>query len=473
MNEHREAEALARWLDSRGGELPEEVGDDVLAAALALRPDLAPPPRVSIDDVLGEVLEGPLARDEGEGARLAGWLDEDGIPEDADDEALEAIFALRPDLAGAPRVSIDDVLAGVASGPLSERASASPEPTLPASLGELPEAVVVANNVPGARRRLPGWFIPGMSALLVAALALVVVVPMSAQLRSSPSAIFAEAPAPESAPAPPPMPMAEVASPSPDTPTQPMAPPATTPATEPAFAARGGAGLDAAPIPGDGDAERAAVTGADVLAAAERPAEEKQEEGVKDAPATELYQKSVTELDWGATGGATASGTTPQAAPPAPSEYARDEDDADAAGPVIAEAEEVEATVTVSKRSTSSRETRESAKPKAAAAPAMPTTTSTATASADSWSASADRRRQADAALARGDTDTAEAFLSVLTRDPDPSVAAQAALDLGRLLLDQGRESEALAVVQRALGLANVPHALNVKLRALQAEIAQ
>lgn len=60
--EERQAEALMRWLEAGGrGDPPEGADPDALAAVYALRPDLAPPPRVSIDDILGEVTAGPFA----------------------------------------------------------------------------------------------------------------------------------------------------------------------------------------------------------------------------------------------------------------------------------------------------------------------------------------------------------------------------------------------------------------------------
>lgn len=62
MNENRQAEALADWLDRAGADGPPTgVDDDVVEAVFALRPDLAPKPRVSVDDILAGVREGPLS----------------------------------------------------------------------------------------------------------------------------------------------------------------------------------------------------------------------------------------------------------------------------------------------------------------------------------------------------------------------------------------------------------------------------
>ncbi len=62
MTDEQQARELARWLEAGGGtDLPSAVHPDVLEAVLALRPDLAPAPRVSIDDILADVRTGPFA----------------------------------------------------------------------------------------------------------------------------------------------------------------------------------------------------------------------------------------------------------------------------------------------------------------------------------------------------------------------------------------------------------------------------
>jgi hypothetical protein len=60
MTEQQQADAVAAWL-ARGGPPPEDVDPDVIEAILALRPDLAPVPDVPFDDVLGTLRGGPLA----------------------------------------------------------------------------------------------------------------------------------------------------------------------------------------------------------------------------------------------------------------------------------------------------------------------------------------------------------------------------------------------------------------------------
>lgn len=79
MNEQQQAESLAAWL-AGGGPPPEGLDDDVVETVVALRPELAAPARVSADDILATVTEGPLARTGGPpvGASLAPEL---AVPE--------------------------------------------------------------------------------------------------------------------------------------------------------------------------------------------------------------------------------------------------------------------------------------------------------------------------------------------------------------------------------------------------------
>lgn len=113
---------------------------------------------------------------------LARWLEEGGPPPGGvDDDALEAMFALRPNLAPGPRLSVDDILAGVQTGPLAAPvvgASGGGQAPMPpgASLGAPPEH---APELGSSSRRRP-WFlaafgVAGAGGLAAAALALVVV----------------------------------------------------------------------------------------------------------------------------------------------------------------------------------------------------------------------------------------------------------------------------------------------------------
>lgn len=62
MSESSEAKLLADWLQSPPGTpAPEGLGADVVAGVYALRPDLAPPLRLTLDEVLGSVSAGPFA----------------------------------------------------------------------------------------------------------------------------------------------------------------------------------------------------------------------------------------------------------------------------------------------------------------------------------------------------------------------------------------------------------------------------
>lgn len=63
MSHDEHSRALAAWLDAESGAPPPTaLDDDVVEAILALRPDRAPPARVSADDILALVEEGPLAQ---------------------------------------------------------------------------------------------------------------------------------------------------------------------------------------------------------------------------------------------------------------------------------------------------------------------------------------------------------------------------------------------------------------------------
>jgi hypothetical protein len=65
MNEDKQAAALARWIDSGGrGGPPEDVDLDALEAAFALRPELAPAPDLDLNALFDEVQEGPFANAE-------------------------------------------------------------------------------------------------------------------------------------------------------------------------------------------------------------------------------------------------------------------------------------------------------------------------------------------------------------------------------------------------------------------------
>ena len=62
MTPEEQAKALADWLDQNpGSSAPEGVDPDVIEAVYVLRPDLAPAPRVTLESILERVEEGPFA----------------------------------------------------------------------------------------------------------------------------------------------------------------------------------------------------------------------------------------------------------------------------------------------------------------------------------------------------------------------------------------------------------------------------
>jgi hypothetical protein len=123
MSEQEQASMLARWLDQ--GSSDEAIDSEVMEAVLALRPDLAPAARVSIDDILDEVSSGPVATqtDHQAVAALVAWMEQrpgEPPPAETDPEVVEAVIALRPDLAPAHRVDLAQILHSVRSGPLAK-----------------------------------------------------------------------------------------------------------------------------------------------------------------------------------------------------------------------------------------------------------------------------------------------------------------------------------------------------------------
>ncbi|MCK6506951.1 hypothetical protein L6R53_26865, partial [Myxococcota bacterium] len=129
MTPDRQAELLARWLQQEpGSAAPDELDEDAVEAVYALRPDLAPAPRLTIEQVLTEVCEGPFAvaaaarPDAARVQALVAWLE--AAPgrrpgPEVDPDVVEAVYALRPDLAPAPTLSLDDILGAVTTGPFA------------------------------------------------------------------------------------------------------------------------------------------------------------------------------------------------------------------------------------------------------------------------------------------------------------------------------------------------------------------
>ena len=116
--EEHQAEQLAQWLASPTEGPPPDLDADVLEGLYALRPDLAPSPRLRAEDILADLLEGPLAlpaTDLLAATAMADWLDSGGsAPDVLDDDVIEGITALRPELAAPPSLTADDILADLA-----------------------------------------------------------------------------------------------------------------------------------------------------------------------------------------------------------------------------------------------------------------------------------------------------------------------------------------------------------------------
>jgi hypothetical protein len=171
MSEVQEATSLARWLDGEPGTtIPTMIDEDVVESIITLRPEFALPARIHIDDVLASLTEGPLV-DPAIAAALQSWIEsEPGTPPPAilPIGIVEATYALRPELAPAPRVSIDDILESVTSGPLASS---------PTGLHSETPTPVIHLDTERIKRRV--WAGPTVGALAVAAIVLVFVNPIA------------------------------------------------------------------------------------------------------------------------------------------------------------------------------------------------------------------------------------------------------------------------------------------------------
>lgn len=129
---------------------------------------------------------------------LARWLADGGRgdpPEGLDAEALEAVYALRPDLAPPPRVSLDDILSGVTTGPFAQAGAPGGEaevvPLFPATPAQDDPGDITSSHGPR------GWrvFMGGAAGLLAAAAAVLLIVPNTALNDAAPAAKPAMSPA--------------------------------------------------------------------------------------------------------------------------------------------------------------------------------------------------------------------------------------------------------------------------------------
>jgi len=118
--------------------------------------------------------------EENDAKRLAAWLENPGSdpPPDLDPEVAGVIFTLSPRRAPAPRVRLDDILAGVQEGPF---AAPAPRKDQIRTLATPPEKVATARP---PSRRWPRWTIP--AATIGAALAaLAIIFPSSLNLQKN------------------------------------------------------------------------------------------------------------------------------------------------------------------------------------------------------------------------------------------------------------------------------------------------
>ncbi len=135
---------------------------------------------------------------EEQATQLARWLEEHPgatPPEGLDPDVLEAIYTLRPDLAPAPSFTIDDILADITAGPFApisaepgaeiaqlaelieiDRSDVQPPADAPAE----PQTPTVVDLSTERRRRRP-WLWTGVGAMAAAAMALFVVMPFVEQ----------------------------------------------------------------------------------------------------------------------------------------------------------------------------------------------------------------------------------------------------------------------------------------------------
>ena len=180
MSEIHEAQALADWLADGGGRTP-ALDADVLEAIYALKPALAPDHAVTIDDILDSLTDGPLV-DPAVAESLAAWLGSPPgtpPPRNLPIGVVEATYALRPELAPAPRLSIDEVLSGLSEGPLA----AQENPTL--RVVETPTVTAPSTAPSGRWANIGGTRVWGAVAL--AAAILLTVIPDSATVLHAPS----------------------------------------------------------------------------------------------------------------------------------------------------------------------------------------------------------------------------------------------------------------------------------------------
>ncbi|MES2643636.1 MAG: hypothetical protein V4850_29390 [Myxococcota bacterium] len=212
VDDEIKAQRLAAWLSSPAGTAPpEDLDPEVLGAVWALAPDRAPAPRVSIDDIFSLVTEGPFARGAGavEGGTTAEVV---RFPGNVGDEAsgewdAEDLTYVAP--TGRARLVAHP--GGKVEAPVVAKvvapvvAGVTPPPAAPIP-PESSKVVPLARKAPSR-----AWMVPTLGLALAAAAATLIVVPTMGKL--SPAGLVEQQEARDAmlaAPPPPPSAIAEV-----------------------------------------------------------------------------------------------------------------------------------------------------------------------------------------------------------------------------------------------------------------------
>jgi hypothetical protein len=211
VDDEIKAQRLAAWLSSPAGTAPpEDLDPEVLGAVWALAPDRAPAPRVSIDDIFSLVTEGPFAPGAGAAPSVEGGTSGEVVrfPGNVGDEASGEWDA--EDLTYVAPTGPARLVAhpgGKVEAPVVAKVAA-PVVAAPAATPIPPESSKV---VPLARRAPSrAWMVPTLGLALAAAAATLIVVPTMGKL--SPAGLVEQEEAREAklSPPPPPSAIAEV-----------------------------------------------------------------------------------------------------------------------------------------------------------------------------------------------------------------------------------------------------------------------
>ena len=161
-----QAEELGRWIDGDRDTLPNA---ECAVAVWVLRPDLVPNPRVTLDDVLSRVTSGPFFERE---------VGEDGVSED---DFVEALFTQVRN-SSQTKVSLDDILTRVESGPFAKLEG-------DIEIDSVNQTAVEATSPSANNNRW--WSSPAFSGGLAAALVLFILIPTQFKSTVSEDSMFA------------------------------------------------------------------------------------------------------------------------------------------------------------------------------------------------------------------------------------------------------------------------------------------